>query len=257
MRTPIKAVVATTVTLPLLLSACSSSSSPSPTTVVRIPVSTTAQANAVAKAHGCDANPYATANTLSWSQEPALSLQPHTAYSAIFTTTAGSFTVALNTTTTPYNTNNFIFLARHGYYHCVIFHRVIPGFMNQGGDPTGTGTGGPGYVVKQNEFPTAVASADAAHQYKLGAVAMANSCSQSTPASSCPPTNGSQFFIVAGAQGEALPPRYTDFGQVISGMSTIDKINAEGDINAASDGTGTNLKVTNRILSVTITTTSN
>ncbi len=221
------------------------------------PLTPQQRANNLAVAAGCSANPHTRANELSWKSEPALSLAPHTSSVAVVKTTAGSFTVALNTTTTPHNTNNFIFLARHDFYHCVIFHRVIPGFMNQGGDPTGTGTGGPGYVVKQNEFPTAVASADAAHQYKLGAVAMANSCSQSTPASSCPPTNGSQFFIVAGAQGEALPPRYTDFGQVISGMSTIDKINAEGDINAASDGTGTNLKVTNRILSVTITTTSN
>ncbi len=251
MRTPIKAVVATTVTLPLLLSACSSSSSPSPTTVVRIPVSTTAQANAVAKAHGCDANPYATANTLSWSQEPALSLQPHTAYSAIFTTTAGSFTVALNTTTTPYNTNNFIFLARHGYYHCVIFHRVIPGFMNQGGDPTGTGTGGPGYVVEQNEFP--IPATNPSQQYAIGAVAMANSCQVQVP-SQCPPTNGSQFFIVTGAEGQALPPQYTDFGQVTSGMATLQRINAQGDANANSDGTGTSLSVVNRILSVTITT---
>ena len=89
--------------------------------------------------------------------------------------------------------NNFVFLAEKGYYHCVIFHRVIPSFMDQTGDPTGTGTGGPGYTIPDENPPKAATG----QQYPLGSVAMANTGQ--------PNTGGSQFFIVAGPQGESLP----------------------------------------------------
>ena len=99
-----------------------------------------------------------------------------------------------------------MFLANKGYYHCVIFHRVIPEFMDQTGDPTGTGQGGPGYTITDENPPKA---ANAAQQYPLGSVAMANTGQ--------PNSGGSQFFIVAGPQGESLPNTYALFGTVTSG----------------------------------------
>jgi peptidylprolyl isomerase/peptidyl-prolyl cis-trans isomerase B (cyclophilin B) len=208
--------------------------------------------NAVAVRAGCPASLPTTstpANHLHWLRQQLVSLSPSKSYYATFVTTVGSFKVRLNTTTTPVNTSNFLFLAEHRFYNCVPFHRVIPGFMNQSGDPTGTGFGGPGYVVAANEFPTA--SSNPAHQYAIGSLDYANSCPQTTAPSQCPDTNGSQFFIVAGSQGAGLPPKYTDFGQVVSGMPTVYKINAEGNP-VVNDG-GVPPYVTNRILSVTIT----
>ncbi len=109
--------------------------------------------------------------------------------------------------------NNFVFLADKDFYNCVIFHRVIPSFMDQTGDPTGTGTGGPGYTFADE------LRSKATPQYPIGSVAMANSGAN---------TNGSQFFIVTGSEGESLPASYTLFGHVTSGMNVADKINADG-----------------------------
>ena len=128
-----------------------------------------------------------------------------------------------------------MFLAREGFYHCVNFHRVIPDFVVQGGDPTGTGTGGPGYAVTPDEYPKA--GANPALQYPIGSVAMANSG---------PGTNGSQFFIVTGVNGEGLPPQYTLFGQVKTGLDTVNTISGYG----TPQGTPPN--VIERMLSVTI-----
>jgi cyclophilin family peptidyl-prolyl cis-trans isomerase len=94
----------------------------------------------------------------------------------------------------PQTVNNFVFLAQHQFFDCVIFHRVIPGFVDQTGDPTGTGSGGPGYTIP-DEYPAK--ASNAADQYPLGSVAMANTGQ--------PHTGGSQWFIVAGAEGESLP----------------------------------------------------
>jgi cyclophilin family peptidyl-prolyl cis-trans isomerase len=156
-------------------------------------------------------------------------------YTATVVTTAGTFTVGLDATTTPVTVNNFVFLADKNYYHCVIFHRVIPTFMDQSGDPTGTGTGGPGYTIP-DELPAKAATA--ADQYPLGSVAMANTGQ--------PHTGGSQFFIVSGPEGEGLPNSYSLFGHVLTGMSVVDKINAEGST------AGVPPDVTQRIISVTI-----
>ena len=133
--------------------------------------------------------------------------------------------------------NNFVFLARNHFYDGVIYHRVIPGFMVQGGDPEGTGSGGPGYSIP-DEFSTD-------HKFAVGDVAMAK-----TPA---PNSGGSQFFVVIGPQGESLPPQYTWFGKVVDGIETVEKIESDGDENADADGTGTVLKATHHIVSVTIT----
>lgn len=127
------------------------------------------------------------------------------AYTAIIHTTVGDITIALSKDT-PVTTNNFVFLSREKFYDGVIFHRVIPGFMIQGGDPTGTGMGDPGYKFADEKFTG---------EYKRGTVAMANSG---------PNTNGSQFFIMHADY--ALPPNYVIFGTTTSGLETVDKIAA-------------------------------
>lgn len=110
----------------------------------------------------------------------------------------------------PKAVGNFVSLAEKGFYNGVIFHRVIPGFMIQGGDPSGNGTGGPGYTFADELDPS---TPSAAEGYRRGVVAMANAG---------PNTNGSQFFIMHADY--PLPHQYTIFGKVISGMETVDKI---------------------------------
>jgi cyclophilin family peptidyl-prolyl cis-trans isomerase len=202
-----------------------------------------AKANALAVAAGCPANPSTQVNTLSWPSAPAMTIDTSKTYVATVKTTAGTFTINLDAAKTPQTVNNFVFLAQKGYYHCVIFHRVIPGFMDQTGDPTGTGTGGasstskgqPGYTIP-DELP-----ATANPQYPIGSVAMANTGAANS--------GGSQFFIVTGSEGESLPATYTLFGQVPStDMAVPNLINSQG-----TAGSGVPPKVTQRILSVTIT----
>ncbi|GAB4027222.1 MAG: hypothetical protein Fur0011_4690 [Candidatus Microgenomates bacterium] len=126
-------------------------------------------------------------------------------YTATIKTSLGSIVVKLSNNT-PVTTNNFVFLSQKKFYDGVIFHRVIPGFMIQGGDPTGTGMGGPGYKFADESFQG---------EYKRGVVAMANSG---------PNTNGSQFFIMHADY--PLPPSYVIFGEVTEGIETVDKIAA-------------------------------
>jgi cyclophilin family peptidyl-prolyl cis-trans isomerase len=185
---------------------------------------------AITTSADCPSNVKATLNKPSYPSAPPQTIDPSKTYTATVTTDVGPFTIKLDPAQAPKTVNNFVFLARQHFYDCIIFHRVIPSFVDQTGDPTGTGEGGPGYQFA-DELPK-----KASPQYPLGSVAMANSG---------PNTNGSQFFIVAGSQGETLAPSYSLFGQVTSGMDVIDKINADG----ASSGTPT---VTHRMVSVTI-----
>ncbi len=104
-------------------------------------------------------------------------------------TNKGTMVISLDHAAAPKTVNSFVFLARYHYYDGIIFHRVIPGFVLQGGDPTGTGTGGPGYRF-EDELPKP-------GRYELGSLAMANAG---------PNTNGSQFFIISGPSGVRLPP---------------------------------------------------
>jgi peptidyl-prolyl cis-trans isomerase B (cyclophilin B) len=194
-----------------------------------------ATANEVAVKAGCPASTKTTVNTQKYSSAPAMTIDTSKTYTATVVTTAGTFDVALDAKTAPITVNNFVFLADKGYYHCVIFHRVIPGFMDQTGDPTGTGEGGPGYTIK-DENPAK--AANASQQYPLGSLAMANTGQ--------PNSGGSQFFIVAGSQGESLPNTYALFGSVTSGMNVVDTINQQG------SAAGVPPDVTQRILSVTI-----
>jgi cyclophilin family peptidyl-prolyl cis-trans isomerase len=216
----------------------SKSTSPSTTTTtVGTSANAKAQAaaNKVAVAAGCPASTSTRVNTQKYAAAPAMTIDASKSYTATVVTTAGTFTIDLDAKTAPITVNNFVFLADKGYYHCVIFHRVIPTFMDQSGDPTGTGTGGPGYTIADEYPPKA---ANAADQYPLGSVAMANTGS--------PNTGGSQFFIVAGPEGESLPNSYSLFGQVSAGMNVVDKINAQGST------AGVPPDVTQRIISVTI-----
>lgn len=127
--------------------------------------------------------------------------QPST---AVLHTTAGAITIKFNVGSTPNTISNFIKLAQNNFYNGTIFHRVIKGFMIQGGDPKGDGTGGPGYTFADEPFEG---------EYTKGTVAMANAG---------PNTNGSQFFIMH--QDNPLPKNYVIFGKVITGIETVDKI---------------------------------
>lgn len=133
---------------------------------------------------------------------PAMTIDPAKAYSARIKTAAGDITVRLRSDIAPQSVNSFVFLAREGFYDGCTFHRVIPGFVAQGGDPTGSGSGGPGYTVPDelSEVP-----------FALGVLGMANAG---------PNTNGSQFFIVLG-DAPHLTGRYTAFGEVTEGMDAV------------------------------------
>jgi cyclophilin family peptidyl-prolyl cis-trans isomerase len=200
-----------------------------------------AAANRTAVAAGCPSSAAARANILSYAAPPPMTINTAKTYLATVRTTAGTFVITLDPAAAPKSVNNFVFLADNGFFHCVIFHRVVPGFMDQTGDPTGTGTGGPGYEYAEP------GPAAATPQYPIGSVAMAN---HNNPATTAPTTDGSQFFIVTGSTGEALPPDYTLFGRVSSGLSVVKKINALGNPHPGANGVPP--AVTHRILSVTI-----
>jgi cyclophilin family peptidyl-prolyl cis-trans isomerase len=219
-------------------STTTSTTSTTSTTATTVPSAQVAADNASAAA-GCPSNPKTTLNKTTYKSAPAMTIDTTKTYTATVKTDVGTFVMTLDPKEAPIAVNSFVFLAQKGFFNCVIFHRVIPGFVVQGGDPTGTGTGGPGYEFTEMGPP---AAANSAQQYPLGSVAMANSSSGSTD----PSTNGSQFFIVTGSQGEALPPDYVLFGQVTSGMSVVDQISNDG------SAAGVPPTVTHRMLTVTI-----
>jgi len=132
-------------------------------------------------------------------------------YSAEMVTSKGTMTIALDPVAAPKTVNNFVFLARYHYFDGIFFHRVIPGFVLQGGDPKGTGTGGPGYEF-EDELPRP-------GRYELGSLAMANAG---------PNTNGSQFFVISGPSGVRLPPQYSLFGKVVNGLDVVAAVDALG-----------------------------
>ncbi|HVF76122.1 MAG TPA: peptidylprolyl isomerase [Acidimicrobiales bacterium] len=146
-----------------------------------------------------------------WDAPPAMEIDPSRRYTAEMVTSHGTMKLALDPASAPKTVNSFVFLARQGFYDGVIFHRIIPGFVLQGGDPTGTGTGGPGYKF-EDELP-------APGRYELGSLAMANAG---------PNTNGSQFFVISGPDGMRLPPQYALFGKVVSGIDVVTTIDALG-----------------------------
>ena len=135
---------------------------------------------------------------------PAMSIDTKRKYTATINTSEGKIVFDLLATEAPKTVNNFVFLARDGFYDGVVFHRILKGFMIQGGDPTGTGAGGPGYRFEDEPVT---------REYVPGILAMANAG---------PNTNGSQFFVM---HGEAnLPKAYTIFGQVVEGIEVVDAL---------------------------------
>jgi cyclophilin family peptidyl-prolyl cis-trans isomerase len=159
--------------------------------------------------------------------EPEMEIDEDATYVATLDTTCGEIIIELDPAGAPRTVNSFVFLARDGFFEGAPFHRVIPGFVIQGGDPTGTGTGGPGYTF-DDELDSAEQLVAEEGGYPRGKVVMANSG---------PDTNGSQFFVTLedldGTSGQPLPPEYALFGEVIEGMETVDQIAAgptEGDL---------------------------
>src|SRR3954447_18219164 len=140
---------------------------------------------------------------------PPMCIDPAKRYTAEMVTNQGMMTIALDPGAAPKTVNNFVVLAPYHYYDGIIFHRIIPGFMCQGGDPTGSGRGGPGYRFA-DELPKP-------GRYEVGSVAMANAG---------PHTNGSQFFVVSGASGVGLPPQYSLFGKVVKGLDVVAQMEA-------------------------------
>ena len=173
--------------IPVLLAACSKSTQGVSTTP------TTSQTRTI----------------LQWSNPPPMQIDTAKTYFASVVTTLGTFKIQLFANESPKTVNNFVFLSQQGFYNGVIFHRVLKTFVIQTGDPTGTGSGGPGYMFA-DELPPK-------HSYDPGIVAMANSG---------PNTNESQFFICTGPDAESLNshPNYTQFGKVVDGMDVVQKI---------------------------------
>jgi cyclophilin family peptidyl-prolyl cis-trans isomerase len=141
-----------------------------------------------------------------YSAPPAMKVDPAKTYTATLKTNKGTVTAELYPKDAPVTVNNFVCLAEDGYYNNTPFHRIVSGFVIQGGDPTGTGSGGPGYQF--NDEPVS-------KDYEKGILAMANAG---------PNTNGSQFFIVLDDLRGRLPKNYTIFGRVTSGQDVVDAI---------------------------------
>ena len=154
----------------------------------------------------CPAADGSSPKTERFSGPPPFCIDPTKNYTATMVTNKGTMTIALDPVNAPLTVNNFVFLARYHYYDGVTFHRIIPGFVIQGGDPQGTGMGGPGYTFE-----------DEINQHKVvrGALAMANAG---------PNTNGSQFFIVTTGAAPWLDGKHTVFGKVTTGMEVVDAI---------------------------------
>jgi len=139
-----------------------------------------------------------------YSAAPEMQIDQSKTYVATIETNKGTMTAELYASEAPMTVNNFVFLARDNFYNDVPFHRIVKDFMVQTGDPTGTGTGGPGYRFEDEPV---------SRSYERGTLAMANAG---------PDTNGSQFFIVL--QDSGLPPDYTIFGKLTDGLETLDAL---------------------------------
>ncbi len=159
------------------------------------------------------------ARTTSFENAPPMCIDPTSTYSAVISTDIGDITVELDAAAAPLTVNNFVVLARYGYYKDVPFHRIIPGFVIQGGDAVGgadvdntLGGGDPGYSISE-EPPTD-------GSYQVGSLAMAKRGE--------PGSTGSQFFIITGENGASLPPEYSLFGAVTTGQDVVDELDSYG-----------------------------
>jgi cyclophilin family peptidyl-prolyl cis-trans isomerase len=170
---------------------------------------------------------------MQWSSSPPMTINKNKQYIATIKTNFGDIEVELLPKDAPLAVNNFVFLANQGFYDGVKFHRVVKGFVIQGGDPTGTGAGGPGYKFADEKVTRG---------YVPGTLAMANSG---------PNTNGSQFFICLSDLSSRLPKNYTIFGQVTGGFDVVQKI-ADVPVVAATRGEASSPTVDVHIETVTI-----
>ena len=142
-----------------------------------------------------------------WTTPPAMQIDPKKSYTATIETARGNIVIELYPQNAPKTVNNFVFLAKEGFYDGVLFHRVIKDFMIQGGDPTGTGRGGPGYKFEDETKGNPL-------KHGTGFLSMANAG---------PNTNGSQFFITHSQQAH-LDGKHTVFGKVVEGQNVVDAI---------------------------------
>jgi len=201
----------------LLVAACGSDDSSSDSATTEIAASATTEAasdstsdstsdSASAATSDADCPPAegADSQTRQFDAAPPMCLDDGVSYQAVVTTNQGEFTITLDPESAPVAANNFVFLARNQYFDDTVCHRIIPNFVVQCGDPTATGTGGPGYTI--------VDEPPAPGEYQIGSVAMAKTVE--------PDSAGSQFFIITGTDGAALPPEYALFGQVTDGFDT-------------------------------------
>jgi cyclophilin family peptidyl-prolyl cis-trans isomerase len=154
----------------------------------------------------CPAADGSAAHVTAFENPPPMCIDPAKTYTATVETSEGSFTIALDAAAAPETVNNFVVLSRYHFYDGLTFHRIVPGFVVQGGDPEGTGGGGPGYTFA-DELPESLSD------YKTGSVAMANSG---------PDTSGSQFFVMLADTG-LTDAAYSLFGQVTDGFDTTVK----------------------------------
>jgi len=175
-----------TIAIGALLAACGDDST----------TSSDAAAAAAATTEVCAPADGSAAKQATFAAYPPVCIEPGKGYAAIIETNQGTLHITLRADLAPMTVNSFVNLARYHYFDGTTCHRAIQNFVVQCGDPTATGTGGPGYEF-QDELPT--------QAYQIGSIAMANAG---------PNTNGSQFFIVSGAEGAALRPNYSLFGQV-------------------------------------------
>jgi cyclophilin family peptidyl-prolyl cis-trans isomerase len=210
-----------TTTVDPLLAGTTTTIDPNAPTTTATPLPSTIAGATITGDTPCPAADGSSARTIKFAKPPATCIDPTKTYTAVVTTNKGPYTVALNAKAAPITVNNFVVLARYHYFDNTICHRAIPGFMVQGGDPTGVGTGGPGYAIA-DELP-------AAGSYKIGSLAMANTGQ--------PNTGGSQFFLITGDQGVSLPASYSLFGQVTDGLdTTVKALDALGNPDQASNG---------------------
>jgi cyclophilin family peptidyl-prolyl cis-trans isomerase len=179
----------------------------SSTTTTALGATTTTAVNPALAAVQCnDTTPPANANRPTFTTAPPMTIDTAKKYTATIDTSCGKITVDLDAKGAPKTVNNFVFLADKQFFDGLTWHRVVKDFVIQGGDPQGTGSGGPGYQF-EDELPT--------DGYKLGSLAMANSG---------PNTNGSQFFIVTGSGGTKLDNKYSRFGMVTGGLEVAQKL---------------------------------
>lgn len=209
---------------------------PQTTTSLRLPsLTSVAPGGGIQGETPCPKADGTSARTTRFAQPPPMCIDTSRTYTAEMRTSKGTITLSLDPRQAPRSVNNFVVLARYRFYDGVVFHRVVPGFVIQGGDPESTGRGGPGYTFA-DELP-------AGGQYRVGSLVMAPSG---------PNTNGSQFFIILGDAGTSLKPDYSLFGQVTGGMDVVRAIEAVGSPEGPSSPSAGRPKEVVTIRSVTI-----